>query len=536
MGRRWLRTNTLMLMVLVAILGVFFGVVKRQQAGPGEAAAIRLRGGDVSERLQAAYELSLKDVAAELAIPALIEALNDRDEDIRWAAAYSLGCRGAESAPAVAALVRLCKDPSIRLRRGAVDTLGLIRSGAAVPGLVAALKDPDETVRLVAAQALGTIGPGAAAATAALVAVALDTPDARLRAQAFASLNQIGAAARDAVPTLIRALGRTDSTPAEVRWSILKALRAVAPDDAESVRARLDALHDADEGVRAAAAGSLDTPISDRVVAALIEALHSDAAHAAAESLGRMGLDHPAIVPALCQATGASPGSRIGLGSLLIWFNPPKHDPAAYRDAIRRAVPALCQAVATPDRWDRNECIWVLSALLVWAQECPDPEVRAALPPGVHAILRGLDDGDPMTRVNALQHLWRVRLQRPAIVRAVVGLIDRGEQPVDVRRNVLHCLEHQLREPDPADELRVLWGPALSCLIRFLDDSDDPSRRSAVRILMRLGPRARPALGRLRRLASEEAVADIRAEAESAVPAITTPDQELPVAAGSGSP
>ena len=39
MRRRWLRTNTLMLMVLVAIWGVFFGVVKRQQADPATEAA-----------------------------------------------------------------------------------------------------------------------------------------------------------------------------------------------------------------------------------------------------------------------------------------------------------------------------------------------------------------------------------------------------------------------------------------------------------------------------------------------------------------
>ncbi len=307
MRRRWLRTNTLMLMVLVAIWGVFFGVVKRQQADPATEAVRRLRSGNVPERCQAARVLGMNETAAELAIPALIDALNDPDEDVRWMVIFALGCRGTAAAPAVPGLVPVTKDPSIRLRREAVDSLGVIRSSAAVPALIAAFQDPDDEVRFDAVRALGSIGPGATSATAALAAVALDARDPRVSNQAFASLGQLGAGAREAVPIFIRALGPTEATPDQTRQSILTSLRAIAPDDPASVRARLDALHDAERNVRFVAARTLDIPINDEVIAALIEVLHGDVAGAAAESLGRMGLADPAIVPALCDGPAQSP-------------------------------------------------------------------------------------------------------------------------------------------------------------------------------------------------------------------------------------
>ncbi len=174
--------------------------------------------------------------------------------------------------------------------------------------------------------------------------------------------------------------------------------------------------------------------------------------------------------------------------------------------------------------------------MLTWAQGSPDPAIRAALPPGVHAILRSLDDPEPMVRISVLQRLRRIRLERAAIARAVMGLIDRDGQPQHVRHVALSCLDQQIRSPDPTDELHDLRGDMLAALIKALDDPDDKSRRFAVGTLTRLGPRAQPALERVRRLAAEDRFADIRALAERAALAIAARDEELPVAAEGESP
>ena len=284
--------------------------------------------------------LGMNETAAELAIPALIDALNDPDEDVRWMVIFALGCRGTAAAPAVPGLVPVTKDPSIRLRREAVDSLGVIRSSAAVPALIAAFQDPDDEVRFDAVRALGSIGPGATSATAALAAVALDMRDPRVSNQAFASLGQLGAGAREAVPIFIRASGpdRGDAGPGHVNPSS-RACARIAPDDPASVRARLDALHDAERNVRFVAARTLDIPINDEVISAFIEVLHGDVAGAAAESLGRMGLADPAIVPALCEALRESPQVRHFSGDThkLAPQPPGRSDPISRGDPAARS-------------------------------------------------------------------------------------------------------------------------------------------------------------------------------------------------------
>ena len=82
--------------------------------------------------------------------------------------------------PAVPALVVALNDPQDNVRQSAVDALGMIGPDAApaVPALVAVLNDPEDKVGWIAASALGKIGPDAAPAVPALVA-ALNGPSAR---------------------------------------------------------------------------------------------------------------------------------------------------------------------------------------------------------------------------------------------------------------------------------------------------------------------------------------------------------------------
>jgi HEAT repeat protein len=83
-------------------------------------------------------------------------------------AADALGHIGA---PAVPALMQALQSSDVQVRVKAADVLGRMGADAtdAVPELVRLLDDPDERVRKTAARALGRIGPAAQAAIPALL-------------------------------------------------------------------------------------------------------------------------------------------------------------------------------------------------------------------------------------------------------------------------------------------------------------------------------------------------------------------------------
>jgi HEAT repeat protein len=93
-------------------------------------------------------------------IPALIEALKDRDGDVRRWAMELLGEFGPEAREAVPALIQLLKSPVDQ--EWAMGILGRIGPDArdAVPALTEVLlKHPNAGVRKIASDALGKITP-----------------------------------------------------------------------------------------------------------------------------------------------------------------------------------------------------------------------------------------------------------------------------------------------------------------------------------------------------------------------------------------
>ncbi|MER3501614.1 MAG: PBS lyase [Candidatus Fervidibacterota bacterium] len=90
----------------------------------------------------------------EPAVEPLIEALRDRDWEVRWAAAYALGKIGK---PAVEPLIEALRDRDGKVRRAAADALGAIGDARAVEPLIEALRDRDWEVREAAVNALGKI-------------------------------------------------------------------------------------------------------------------------------------------------------------------------------------------------------------------------------------------------------------------------------------------------------------------------------------------------------------------------------------------
>jgi len=98
----------------------------------------------------------LKIASYPKAIPAIIEALKDKDWDVRTSAASALGGIGPDARAAVPVLIEALKDEHFYVRSSAAHALGGIgpEARAAVPALTMALKDEDKDVRRAAAEAL----------------------------------------------------------------------------------------------------------------------------------------------------------------------------------------------------------------------------------------------------------------------------------------------------------------------------------------------------------------------------------------------
>ena len=202
------------------------------------------------ERLKAAYDW---DAAARLAkigkaaVPALVDTLNYQGRDSSFArggAAEALGEIG--DTRAVEPLIQALKDKDYDVRRHAAEALGEIGDTRAVGPLLQALKDKDDAVRRYGAEALGEVRREAACALGKI-------KDAR------------------AVEPLIQAL--TDVV-GEVRSAAAEALGKIR--DARTAQPLVRALKDKDEDVRVKATGTLGRTDDARMIAPLLECMFAN--------------------------------------------------------------------------------------------------------------------------------------------------------------------------------------------------------------------------------------------------------------------
>jgi HEAT repeat protein len=208
---------------------------------------------DVGARCHAAGILGRMGAAAKEAAPALVAALKDKDEDIRFAVAVALVRIGTRQSEAFTFLRTALKDKDEVVRRHAAQVLGQIGAAAkpAVPALSDALKDEEGSVRIPVAAALVRIGERQAEAFAVLREALKDQEEPYNRRDAAETLKGLSAAAKPAVPDLIGALNDKDH---QVRWAAADALGTIGP---AAVPALSDALQRKEDAVRIAAAVAL---------------------------------------------------------------------------------------------------------------------------------------------------------------------------------------------------------------------------------------------------------------------------------------
>jgi HEAT repeat protein len=169
------------------------GVVPKESCGEAvEAlAAVLKEGGLVGAA--AARAISKFGAKGAPALPALLEAMKDKDSTVRWEAGRTVGKIGAAAKSAVPALVEQMKDEAPLVREHAAEALGDIGPEAmdGVPALINALKDPMVRVRRDAVRSLGQIGPAAKPALEAARGLLKDE-DAEVRAAAEKTVRLLG--------------------------------------------------------------------------------------------------------------------------------------------------------------------------------------------------------------------------------------------------------------------------------------------------------------------------------------------------------
>lgn len=139
---------------------------------------------DMQTRQQAASSLSyMMDQAAG---PALVKALKDEAQGVRYAAANTLGA--IRYAQAEDPLIELLADDG--MRRVAISALGQLQSKKAAPAIFKALSDKDQYTRLEAVRALGSIGDASSAPELKKRLDKAETP--AVRVEAALSLAKLG--------------------------------------------------------------------------------------------------------------------------------------------------------------------------------------------------------------------------------------------------------------------------------------------------------------------------------------------------------
>jgi HEAT repeat protein len=277
--------STTLVLALAGLLYYLLSPRGPESSDPEIQALIKkVRDGKKDEQEDALHALADKGPEAADAVPALIDTLRARDEDLRLNAALALGKIGQ---PAVPPLTKLLQRGNDDQRYYAVWSLGLIGPAAsdAIPDVLKALSDKNDNVRRKATFALSKIAPPTGDTLSALIQACQDS-NADVRQEATQALVRFS---KDAAPALTKVV-QDPNNPARVQ--AIQALGQIGPDAYEAVPALGELLgSQAPDSLQAAAAGTL-SQIGEAALPVLEQALTSDQASSrrhAVNALGRIG-------------------------------------------------------------------------------------------------------------------------------------------------------------------------------------------------------------------------------------------------------
>jgi len=227
---------------------------------PGEnfqASAIRANAAyALGQILQKTQNASLSSIA----VPALTEALKDKNENIRANAAYALGQIGSASQSTASKLIDVLRRDTEKVQANAAYALGRIRpvEQEAVLLLIDMLKNKNDNLSSAAAYALGEIQPDAPQILQALTE-AIKNKDTNVRINVARLLGQIGLTKQDTRPTIIQPLihALENDSSNSVRIVAVQALVRINYRDRSLARAYINVLKQKDINISAEAAYGL---------------------------------------------------------------------------------------------------------------------------------------------------------------------------------------------------------------------------------------------------------------------------------------
>lgn len=462
--------------------------------------------------------------AAKEAVPSLTKALADSDSNVRMLAADALGKIGPSAKNAVPALIKALRDTDYATRKSAADALkklnamtmqvkinyffsahpiistfsGIVVSIAllfavwfAVPlawrifhptgWYIHELHNIDIQRRISAAQALGKIGKPAVQS----LIKALSHKKGDVRIGAAEALNNIGAMPPKAIPIILRSLRDKES---EVRRNITEVLGKADPETPDLVPALIRMLGDNDSSVR----------------------------ESAAEALGKTGPETPEVVPALMKALGdsfhqvrTSAASALEKCGAMNTELKVKRCITDFRDtqtdilskAIEElenigpaAIPELIKALG-----DANSHIRRFAAAALEKQNALSVELK------VKRYILDLADNHTSVRTRAAEALGNMGNAASDAIPHLTKLI--GNKDYYARWHAAEALE---KLGALTTDLKV------KRYILDLGDSNAEVRSKAAEALCELGPDAKEALPKLKKLLTEEDEI-IRTAAENAI-------------------
>lgn len=313
----------------------YLGAAGDEAAVPFLVAALA----DEDDQLRQHAAIALGEIGSPEAVPALIRALRDRDRAVQWFAAVSLAKIGE---PAVEPLINELSAGDVNGAAGAAVALGRMREASAVEPLVALLSSPDLYLRGQAVEALVAIGRPA---TPALVKAALGNDPVK-RNSALIALGRL--ADGDAARPLISLLGTQDLV---ARHYAVVALRGLGPTAVPALEEALDSPLPAVRKGACEILGYLREPRAVKSVAVLLDDPDESVRSCAAKTLG--AIDGKAAAESLVAALN-DPSPRVREVAVL----------ALGKIKSQDAVPALKEVAAND----------------------PDPTVRAAAAEALAAI------------------------------------------------------------------------------------------------------------------------------------------------------
>ncbi|MDA1273825.1 MAG: HEAT repeat domain-containing protein [Verrucomicrobia bacterium] len=209
-------------------------------------------------RGQAAEALGKIDPKPELAVPALVEALDDSDELVRRAAITALGTLGARARDAVPKLQAITEYPPTEWEhiKAAWAWARISQDDRAPTGiLIQVLETGSDSRRDEAARALGELGSQASTAVPGLVRI-LSHETGLPPAVAIEALRKIGVATPESVEALNRIMRE-----GRLSWSVTAAwtLAELTPSPEEALGVLTNALVERDAGMQQYAAMALSS-------------------------------------------------------------------------------------------------------------------------------------------------------------------------------------------------------------------------------------------------------------------------------------